>query len=263
MGVLKTGDAGAKRLELQHGMMNQHSYDRLQKEGLSKGKIVWDIGCVNGLMTAYLARKVGETGHVYALDISEDQLRLAKERVESEGFNNVTFVKEDITCATSLPRESADIIYSRYLLTHVQNPASVVEAMKNLLKPGGVVINQESILGAHQSSYQKDILTDILNARIALSKSRGLDYSVGNRLKSLYEQVGFSKVSSEIIDVFPCAKDLKFLFLMHIDEWKNKAIEAQIATSEQISLWKETIQSAPEDQPFLPVSFVYAIARKT
>src|SRR3990167_7555643 len=79
--ALATGKAGSQRLDLQNKMMSEEAYKQLEKAGLSEGQTVWDIGCGNGAMTVYLAQKVGKKGHVYAIDINEEQIKVAKEKI--------------------------------------------------------------------------------------------------------------------------------------------------------------------------------------
>lgn len=62
---LGTGDEAAKRLDLQHELSADMSYEHLEKAGLQKGQTVFDIGCGSGAMTLYLAKAVGPEGHVY------------------------------------------------------------------------------------------------------------------------------------------------------------------------------------------------------
>ncbi|MGI4850699.1 MAG: methyltransferase domain-containing protein [Janthinobacterium lividum] len=68
--ILKTGRGAEQALEEQHKIFEQDSYEHLKRAGLSSGHTVWDIGCGSGVMTEYLAKTVGSTGHVYAFDIN-------------------------------------------------------------------------------------------------------------------------------------------------------------------------------------------------
>lgn len=258
--VLKTGHAGAKRLEHQHNLIAQTSYNKLKSEGLKQGSVVWDLGCGNGMMTAYLAKEVGPDGHVYAIDISETQLDLAKERVSTQGFKNVTYIKADVSTEISFPRESVDIIFCRFLLMHVKNPDFVINTMKDVLKPDGRVVNQESTLSAQRGLFRKD-LDAAIDAIIALGNNTGVDYNIRFRLMDLYKQVGFMYVEENLSVIDLSGKDIKATFLMSIEEWKDKAIEANIATPEQILMWQNVLHSIANNESFA-CQFHHAIARK-
>lgn len=258
--VLKTGHAGSKRLEHQHNLIAQTSFDQLKNEGLKQGSIVWDLGCGNGMMTAYLAKEVGPNGHVYAIDISDAQLELAKERIINEGFNNVTFIKADVATEINFPKESIDIIFCRFLLMHVKNPDFVIHTMKNVLKPGGRVVNQESTLSTQKGLFRKGFDAAI-DAIITLGRNNGVDYDIRFRLKDLYTQAGFAYVKENLSAIVLSGKEIKATFLMSIDECKDKIIEANIATSEQVLIWQNVLHSISDDEHFT-CHFHHAIARK-
>ena len=78
--------------------------------------VVWDIGCGSGVMTEYLAKVVGSNGYVYAIDISNDQIKVAKRRIESAGYKNVEFIVGDINKIKNDAYKKADIVYARFLI---------------------------------------------------------------------------------------------------------------------------------------------------
>lgn len=57
--------------------------------GISPGKTVADIGAGSGWFTARAARRVGDTGMVYAVDINPAAIRYIKARARKEGLHNV------------------------------------------------------------------------------------------------------------------------------------------------------------------------------
>jgi len=130
--VLKTGKEGAAILNLQHKYFSDKSIEQLEKAGLKEGQVVWDIGCGSGTMTEYIAKKVGPNGHVYAIDVSAEQLKVTKERLAN--FKNVTFIEGDITSLKDLPISEADIVYARLVVMHIKDAKPAIQNMKNLLK---------------------------------------------------------------------------------------------------------------------------------
>lgn len=258
--MLKTGHEGSKRLEHQHNLIAQMSYDKLKNEGIKEGSIVWDLGCGNGMMTAYLAKEVGSSGHVYAIDISESQLALAKDRINEQGFKNVTFIHTDIGTDTNFNKESVDIIFCRFLLMHVKNPDFVINTMKEVLKPNGRVINQESTLSAQRELFRKELSSGI-DAIVALGHKTGVDYNIRLRLMDLYKQAGFTHVQEDLTTINLSGKDIRTAFLMSLSEWKDNAIEANVATEEQVQMWENVLHSISDDERFA-CPFHHAIAQK-
>lgn len=263
--VLATGTAAAERLKVQHKLCGQNSYDHLQKANLSEGKIVWDIGCGIGAMTCYLAHKVGNTGHVYALDVSEDQLAVAQELIKSEKLSNVTFICGDISSIEDLPKEQADIVYMRFVLMHLRNPQSAIENIKTLLKKGGVVASQESIMGTTFSTTHSDIIRDYTHSLVALGEHKGVNYNIGDRIHGLYTKADFDRVETYYKQPMISISEAKSLLSMGLSEWKDSAIDAGVATQAQINQWTKTIEDMPENSQDLDFSFAkqaYTLAWK-
>ncbi len=60
--------------------------DRLVDRYVRSGDTVLDIGCGPGLFTRAIARKVGDAGHVIAVDVQDGMLEILKEKAQKEGL---------------------------------------------------------------------------------------------------------------------------------------------------------------------------------
>lgn len=65
--ILATGEAAVSRLELLDEIFGPHSRELLEKAGLANGMKAADIGCGNGLVSLWLASKVGPGGRLLVL----------------------------------------------------------------------------------------------------------------------------------------------------------------------------------------------------
>jgi arsenite methyltransferase len=106
---------------------------------LKHGERIADIGAGSGYFTFRLARKVGDGGRVYAVDVSPDMIlhinRLARDR----GVKNV------ITLLAApddplLPDDSVDCFFICDTWHHIENQTKYLSLMKKMLKPGGQVV---------------------------------------------------------------------------------------------------------------------------
>lgn len=259
---LSVGEKAAKRLDIQDSLFRENAYHHLQEAGLEAGQTVWDIGCGSGAMTVYLAQSVGEKGRVYAIDISAAQLAVARDKVASAGLTNVTFIHGDIRSQEDLPEGEADLVYMRFVLMHVKDPETVAEVTKKLLKANGVLVSQESTLSTCRSLSENtdfnDMLQDYVGALVNLGKKFGCDYDIGEKLHLLYKQAGYVNT---IVDYkqknigITMAKDM---LLLGLEEWKDKAIAAGVATQDQVTTWETAIKNWPDDD----TNFLYAIAQQ-
>ncbi len=134
--------------------------------GISPGAKVADIGAGGGFLSVRLARAVGPSGRVYAVDIAPRALQLLRERVREEGLDNVDVVDGALD-DPRLPRDSLDaaIILSAY------HEMSAYDAMLchiyESLKPTGrlVLVEPTSRLVAPDREAQRR--ADVLSAQLA------------------------------------------------------------------------------------------------
>lgn len=258
--ILATGTSAVDSLKKQHELMAEHAFEQLHKAGLVEGMVVWDVGCGTGIMTEYLAHKVGPSGHVYAIDISAEQLEIAKQRIQSTPFENVTFILGDIIEIDDLPKSQADIVYSRLVLMHLTKPEVALKQMHALLKPNGVISLQESTMSTQHTFPPNATIQDYVKTLVALGVNKGVDYDIGRTLPARCSSMGiFATVAHYPNQQRLKAHVAKELLIPRIQEWKGKAIACGIATKEQFAIWEAEIQRFPEDDP----NFYYACAEQT
>jgi SAM-dependent methyltransferase len=90
--------------------------------GLEPGMAVADIGTGGGAMAMVLGRLVGP-GRVYATDIDQRSLTIAREYAKKDGLTNVTVI-EGGAASTNLPNECCDALFLRNVYHHVTEPAA-------------------------------------------------------------------------------------------------------------------------------------------
>ena len=80
-----------------------------------------------------------------ATKLSAAQLNQGRNLCDREGITNVIFVEASAT-ATGLPRDSFDLVYCRFLLPHLVDPAACLREMLAILKPGGLLVVEDGDL---------------------------------------------------------------------------------------------------------------------
>jgi len=99
-----------------------------------KGERVVDIGCGCGATSIELARRVGPTGYVLGVDISEPMLGWARERAPAN--LPLEFVLADATVHAFEPGRS-DLLFSRFGVMFFADPALSFANMRKALRTGG------------------------------------------------------------------------------------------------------------------------------
>jgi 2-polyprenyl-3-methyl-5-hydroxy-6-metoxy-1,4-benzoquinol methylase len=131
------GAAGKQRLDVLARVCEPGTRVLLDNVGIGAGARCLDIGCGGGHVSRELAQRAGLGGSVLGVDLDETVLELARADVVAVGITNVEFRCDD---AANLDEASYDVVFARFLLSHVADPALVVERMVRALKPGGAAI---------------------------------------------------------------------------------------------------------------------------
>lgn len=110
----------------------------LKALNIKEGMTVSDLGCGNGFYTLQLAKLVGASGKVYAVDIQQEMLHLLDERAKAAGIDNLEPVLGSLT-DPRLPEGSQDLILLVDVYHEFSHPEQMLRAMRKSLKPGGRV----------------------------------------------------------------------------------------------------------------------------
>ena len=103
---------------------------------LREGEKVLDLGSGGGIDVLLSARRVGETGYAYGVDMTDEMLDLARANAAKAGVGNVEFVKgiiEDIP----LPDGAVDVVISNCVINLSTDKPAVLAEMFRVLAPGG------------------------------------------------------------------------------------------------------------------------------
>ncbi len=103
---------------------------------LHAGEIVLDLGSGGGIDVLLSARRVGPTGKVYGLDMTDEMLDLARHNQREARVQNVEFLKGAIE-AIPLPDDSIDVIISNCVINLSGDKARVFGEAARVLRPGG------------------------------------------------------------------------------------------------------------------------------
>jgi ubiquinone/menaquinone biosynthesis C-methylase UbiE len=103
--------------------------------GLSPGDSVVDVACGTGLNFPLLEKAVGPRGRIAGVDLTDAMLARAQDRIETNGWRNVSLVQAD-AADFDFPTE-VDAILSTYALTQVPECAEVIARGARALSGGG------------------------------------------------------------------------------------------------------------------------------
>jgi arsenite methyltransferase len=103
---------------------------------LHEGETVLDLGSGGGIDVILSAKRVGPSGRVFGLDMTDEMLALARHNVDQARVENAIFLKGVIE-QIPLPADSVDVIVSNCVINLSADKPAVLAEMARVLKPGG------------------------------------------------------------------------------------------------------------------------------
>lgn len=105
---------------------------------LNPGEAVLDLGSGGGIDVLLSATRVGASGKVYGLDMTDEMLDLANKNKAEAGATNVEFLKGFIE-EIPLPDSAVDVVISNCVINLSSDKSAVFREMARVLKAGGRV----------------------------------------------------------------------------------------------------------------------------
>ena len=109
-----------------------HALERLS---LRTGDVVVDLGCGTGLSFASILDRIGPSGRLLGVDLSEGMLTQARTRVDGNGWDNVELIQSDMLSYRD--PDHVDAVVSMGALGYIEDFETVIEAAANALVPNG------------------------------------------------------------------------------------------------------------------------------
>lgn len=201
------GELAAQRLALLAETYAESSAAFLRRQGPIEGGAV-DLGCGPGHTTALLAQAL-RPAWIAGLERSPRLLAQVRERLPAAELH-----EHDVT-AGPLPVRPAALVYARFLLTHLPDPAGAVRTWAGALAPGGRLALEETVaLRSEHPAIQRyyDLVT-------ALQAHYRQQFDVGRRLGALLRGAGLEVVEDGVAVIELPAARMARLHAMNLRTW--------------------------------------------
>ena len=245
--ILATGNKDVERLRLLHEVYGPGTEALFHRVGLRDGMRVADVGCGNGNIACWVARRVGPSGSVVAIDNSAGQIEQARLQAQAQGLHNVQFQVAD-AYAPRLPEGAFDLAYCRLVLMHLTQPGEALRAMRDLVKPGGLVVCEEMDLGCWLCDPPADAMRRFFELNEALGERRGEHFRLGASLHRLFRAAGFATPEVGTNFTLALRGEQKRLLPMTFVEFAPELVREGLATQAEVDRIAAEMRRLADDE---------------
>ncbi len=133
--------------------------------GVTLGDTVGDLGCHEGYLSIRLARAVGQTGKVYAVDVRNDRLETLENNALDRNISNIQTILGDYD-NPHLPEAELDVVFVMDTYHEIKEYMTVLKHLKKALKPGGRILILEKLKDhARNKTREEQVISHTLSSK--------------------------------------------------------------------------------------------------
>ena len=230
--VIRGGKEGKERLSLLSQVMLPFTSQFLHRVGLDRGMQCLDLGCGGGDVTFLIANMVGLKGKVIGIDCDREILELTRQDAEVLQLNNVKFRWGD---ALNLQEEETfDLVYARFLLTHLPQPEKCIEGMIEACKPQGAIAIEDidftgSFCYPNCAAYER--YTELYQTVVY---RRGGEPNIGSKLFLMLRQAGVEEIQINVVQPTHIKGEGKLISSITMEKIARAIVAEGLATQDEI-----------------------------
>jgi SAM-dependent methyltransferase len=243
--LIRGGLEGRERLRVLGRVMRPTTMPLIERAGVTAGMRCLDVGCGGGDVTFDLASLVGITGSVVGVDVDATKIELAPCDAEREENGNVEFSVGDVT--EGLGEAEYDVVYVRFVLTHLRDPVAGIESMPAALRPGGRLIVEDIDYRGSFCEPETELFRRYEEIYVVTAQRNGGDPHIGVRIPSMLVAAGFDRVQPTIVQPAGLEGELKLLPALTLENVKAMAVRHEVATGEEVDRLVDELYAVARD----------------
>jgi ubiquinone/menaquinone biosynthesis C-methylase UbiE len=140
----------------------------MDNAGVKPGMVIGEVGAGHGYFTFHLSRRVGESGKIYANDISRRALAAIRRKCEDEGIVNIETIVGEVEDPL-LPEKALDMVFIVNAFHDLAKPVILLNNLVPSLKTGAQVViidrDPDKVGGFNRHVFtQQEVLEHITNS---------------------------------------------------------------------------------------------------
>jgi trans-aconitate 2-methyltransferase len=211
-------DVAARRLEMLDEIFRASTLSLLEELAGSRSfDVVIDLGCGPGLTTRLLLNTL-RPARLFGLELADTFLKLAR-----AGIPEAEFIRHDVTLLP-LPGSPADLLFARYVLTHLPDPEARLRGWSRQCHPGGIVAVEDNA-GVDTSNSVFESYLDIAGQ---VMRASGADLYLGGTVRP--DALGLSSLIDRIVLVSAPTALTARMFRMNLSAWRTRPSAGQFSS---------------------------------
>ncbi|MET0147398.1 MAG: class I SAM-dependent methyltransferase [Ilumatobacteraceae bacterium] len=190
---IRGGQAGKDRLAVLSRVLAPTTGALLDRIPITRDARCLDVGCGGGDVTAQLAARVPD-GTVVGTD--RDDVKIALARADMPA--NVELRVEDVA-RTVTSGQTYDIVYARFLLSHLCDASAWVTALVGLVAPGGWLVVEDVRISGSFCSPPSPEFARSLDIYCRTVRANGGDPNLGPALPRHLRAAGLADIGIDVV----------------------------------------------------------------
>ena len=153
--------------------------------GVTPGDTVADLGCHEGYLSIRLARAVGKSGKVYAVDVREDRLETLENNALDRDISNIQTILGDYD-DPKLPEGKLDVVIVMDTYHEIKSYMTVLEHLRNALKPEGRILILEKLKEhARNKSREEQVISHTLSSKYVKQELKKSGFTIVTEIRDM------------------------------------------------------------------------------
>lgn len=229
--VIRGGIQGRERLRVLSRIMHESTTRLLDRVGLESGMTCLDAGCGGGDATLELARRVGPDGKVLGIDMDATKIEIARAEAVANGVTNVEYRVGRVDDPMDA---SFDVIYARFLLTHLPDPLHVVQQFYGWLRSRGTVALEDIDFSGSFVYPDSAAFRRYRELYCAAARQRGGDPDIGPRLPLFLRHCGFEGIGVSVAQPIGIEGEMKAISAITMENIADTVIGQGFVSREEV-----------------------------
>ena len=133
-----------------------HNPENILSRYIERGQKVLDLGCGSGTFTIAIAKMVGETGKVIAIDAQDEMLQILRKKAAKEGLGSRIVIHRSEPDRIGVS-DKVDFALAFYMIHEVPDVEAFLKEVASLIKDKGKLLIVEPKFHVSASSFEKTI----------------------------------------------------------------------------------------------------------